>query len=172
MATSKGQRCIGRISSRIGQAVAPSGFDPEPEIIPADRFLRCFRRVCDWKTDVVQMSYRRGGLYMVDVNFCVVLPLAEYPWTYVDGQSLDNLVRRRRPYYVTTAFDNVRLWRCARVGRRMARDVRASLPWFESLATPGQCLARLGQPDAMSARPGSPVYEAAREHLESLVGSS
>ena len=61
MSTGKVANCVATVSGAIGRAVSREGFDPTPEIICADRFLRRFRRENEWKTDVVDMSYRRGA---------------------------------------------------------------------------------------------------------------
>jgi hypothetical protein len=172
MAKGKLALCVAMISDAIAGAVTAEGFAPVPEIIRGGMFVRRFRRDGEWKTDVVDMSYKRGAASYVGINLCVCFRVLDGNEHYLELQSLQNLVGRglSAGYHLTTSFGFVRLGRCRRLARRIAVDLGRALPWFGERATPEQCLQRLRSPETLP-QPGSPIFAAIEDHLGTLLAA-
>jgi hypothetical protein len=127
--------CREAATAALSIALPRFGFSNEPLSFANGVFRKWWVRDRNWKWDVVELAYRRGGHVDVPVNLQVVLPLGADPQLYpaVDGCGVDTPTL---PYY----FPSLRV---KRYGARVARRVEASLHWFDGLSSAAQCLAAL-----------------------------
>ena len=131
--------------------------DPQPNTGAAVR--RQWLRRGPWRTDVVEIVYRRGGELRALVNLVV-----RFPAVGVDRESPPFDARSIETPRVPIALAALR---ASGYGRRVAGLVVAALPWFEHFATPALCLERLTAPDRCGAASG-PAHEAVIHYLRSL----
>ena len=152
--------CLEASTQELTRVLAPHDFGPMARRLNGPGYSREWQRVRPWKTDVVQIVYRRGGERRVFVNVAVRLPAV------LDGEGgpLVYDARGLTTPRVPVLFGEVR---ASAYARRLVRIVAAELLWFERFATPQQCLEQLTAPDRNAAATG-PAVERAVQYLRSL----
>jgi hypothetical protein len=121
--------------------VVPSfGFAAVPVRITDSGFRRQWLRTLPWRTDIVEIAYRRGGHLRLIVNLRVQRPdIQDGSDTPVDFDGT-GIRTPLIPRWFLAA-------RAPRYGRRVAREITRRLAWFDLFATPEHCLARMSHPE-------------------------
>jgi hypothetical protein len=143
------------------RALLPAhGFAGEPKRETGAAYRRIWVRHAGWKTDSIEIVYRRGGESSLLVNLQVWLPIPER----------DEPVLFDCRGVATPRIPSLRWkWVMRRHTRRVIEEVEADLPWFDSLESPKSCLDSLANPDRNTARPGR-LAEAMSSYLKSVAG--
>ena len=147
----------------LSEQLPRHGFETEPRHFGDGAFRRWWLRPGDWRVDVVELVFRRGGERRMLINLFVLLPALQLiePGNFVAGHGI---LTPSLPYW----FPRLRIRRYA---RRVWAAVEKELAWFDGCSTPARCLFVVqGQYD----RPAPPGSERQRveEHLTQLAEES
>lgn len=138
----------------LGAVLSSRGFKSDPF---EDRLLEVVKfywhRPSSWKFDVVTLWLRRRfpqGLHCSLEVFLSVEKLLGREGerssaidSMVDGLAIQGILSGNKSYYFPNFFGKLLPGRAPSFARRVGRDVKRALPWFENYATPEQCIERL-----------------------------
>ena len=136
------------------------GFGAEPRRETDAAYRRIWERVHRWKTDAIEIVYRRGGEQSLLINFGVWLQVPD-----CEESMLFDCRGVGTPRIPTSPWQ----WVMRRYVNKVTRAVEGELRWFDSFATPEACLGSLSNPDRNVPRQGKNV-DLMCDYLRSVGG--
>lgn len=123
-----------------------------------------------WKIEVVEMHYKRGGASGIDINLRVYLPCPEGSETDLDAHTLQGILDKSgRRYWFPNWFGKIRVKRCRKFGCRTARDIVQALTWFDRFESPRQCLDLLNNRGTIWGPARGKAYRNLSGYLDRLI---
>lgn len=163
------QEILLSLEASLSALLAGHGFAAEPMRFQTTkhRFVG-WPRNHGWKRDEIRVSHRPGG-ESIGLGIEVHLPVGDGGEHKIfDGLTVPTLLDRRA-YWLPTGSGAFARLRARRLVRRIARDCRDALTWFELTATPAAALARLKTGETNGCGAEGLMYARAEAHLEALA---
>lgn len=143
---------VNATNAGLDDFLQPEGFSAGPLQTNLEKVRKVYWvRPRGWKHDVLTINLNRRSADALDLSLEICLAEADDlsdGWApsldaWIDGLPIQGILHSQKVYYFPNFFGKLLPGRAPSFARRIGRDVKRAVPWFEKYATPEQCIGRL-----------------------------